>query len=277
MELVNVQTVLFEQNRIESFYLKRTVLVDFYLPKNITNPNELSLLLINDGQDLEKMPFLPMIDELHITNKIVPLLCVGIHAGKERRMEYGTASVLDYEGRGAKALAYNKFILKELLPFIKDTYRVQSFKQKAFAGFSLGGLTAIDMVWHHPQLFSIAGVFSGSLWWRSRGLDDGYDEDTDRIMHALIRKGRNYPGLKFFFATGSLDEKMDRNGNGIIDSIDDTLGLIEELEKVGYEPQKDIEYINFEDGRHDVPTWARAMPLFLEWGWGVSKFKGKNI
>jgi len=268
MEIVNVQHLILEQKEIESVFLKRTVIVDFYLPKNIPDPNQLSLLLINDGQDLPKMNFLQMVDDLQSSNVIVPLLCVGIHAGTERKMEYGTARVLDYEGRGAKSGAYNTFILSELLPYIKETYNVRHFKQKAIAGFSLGGLTALDMVWHYPELFSTAGIFSGSLWWRSKGLNDGYNEDTDRIMHQQIRGGTFYPGLKFFFSTGSQDEVMDRNNNGIIDSIDDTLALISELEQKGYEAKKDIEYINFEDGKHDVETWGRAMPLFLQWGWG---------
>ena len=111
-------------------------------------------------------------------------------------------------------------------------------------------------------------MFSGSLWWRSKDLHQGYNEHTDRIMHKLIRQGQFKPGLKFYFTTGSLDEKMDRNSNGIIDSIDDTLGLIEELEKKGYKNEGDIHYINYEDGKHDVKTWGRAMPAFLKWGWG---------
>ena len=57
-------------------------------------------------------------------------------------------------------------------------------------------------------------------------------------MHKLIREGDYKPGLQFYFTTGSLDEKMDRNNNGIIDSIDDTLGLIEELEKKGYQNRR---------------------------------------
>jgi enterochelin esterase-like enzyme len=61
---------------------------------------------------------------------------------------------------------------------------------------------------------------------------------------------------------------MDRNNNGIIDSIDDTLGPIAELVKKGYHPNDDIKYINFQDGKHDVKTWGRAMPHFLLWGWG---------
>ena len=47
-------------------------------------------------------------------------------------------------------------------------------------------------------------------------------------MHKIIRMA-NAPWLKFFFECGALDETKDRNNNGIIDSIDDTLDLIDEL------------------------------------------------
>ena len=65
-----------------------------------------------------------------------------------------------------------------------------------------------------------------------------------------------------------MDEVKDRNNNGIIDSIDDTKDMIAELVAKGYREEKDIEYLEMADGRHDVPTWGRAMPDFLEWGWG---------
>jgi hypothetical protein len=68
-----------------------------------------------------------------------------------------------------------------------------------------------------------------------------------------------------FFETGTLDETADRNNNGIIDSIDDTLSLIEELVKKGYDPETDIRYLELPDGKHDVATWARAFPEFLKW------------
>jgi iron(III)-enterobactin esterase len=258
--------LLVEQKAIASKYLKRYVIVDLYLPKNIASPSQMSLLLINDGQDLSEMKFSAVLNALFQSNQIQPLFCVGINAGKDRKNEYGTARVLDYEGRGAKAEAYNQFILEELLPFIHTEYAIESFQQKAFCGFSLGGLTAIDMTWNYPNVFSVAGIFSGSLWWRSKSLEDDYNDDTDRIMHQQIRNGEYYPGLRFYFTTGSLDETADRNSNGVIDSIDDTLALIEELKVHGY-TEKDIHYLNFEDGKHDVSTWGRAMPGFLLWGW----------
>jgi enterochelin esterase-like enzyme len=128
----------------------------------------------------------------------------------------------------------------------------------------------VDIVWNHPYEFLHVGVFSGSLWWRTKALDDGYDEDKDRIMHTQVREGIYAPWLKFFFQTGVQDETADRNNNGIIDSIDDTMDLIKELVKKGYHRKKDIVYKEYEDGRHDVTTWGRAMPEFLKWAFGGS-------
>jgi iron(III)-enterobactin esterase len=261
---VPVQTII-----INSAHLERDVIIDLYLPAPDSDINSTSLLLINDGQDLPKFHFGSMLGSLYENNEITPILGAGIHCGPERKMEYGTASILDYKGRGAKAKAHQDFVLQELLPYINSIWK-GAFKEKGYAGFSLGGLSAIDAVWHYPGEFSKAGVFSGSLWWRLRDIKDGYNEQTDRIIHKLIREGEYKPGLKFYFTTGSHDEKMDRNNNGIIDSIDDTLGLIEELENKGYKNENDIHYVNYEDGKHDVKTWGRAMPAFLKWGWGQS-------
>jgi hypothetical protein len=65
-----------------------------------------------------------------------------------------------------------------------------------------------------------------------------------------------------------MDETKDRNQNGIIDSIDDTRDLINELVSKGYNPESDIYYLEMPDGKHDVPTWGRAMPVFLRWAFG---------
>jgi enterochelin esterase family protein len=273
MLIEELSSLRVEQRTIASTFLKRQVIVDCYLPKNVSAPNELSLLLINDGQDLEEMHLASILNQMLEANEITPIVCIGIHAGKDRRNEYGTANVLDYQGLGAKAKAYNQFVLEELLPFIHMEYAIEQFKQNALAGFSLGGLTAIDMTWNYPDIFSIAGVFSGSLWWRTKSLDDGYKDDTDRIMHQQIRNEKYHPGLRFYFTTGSLDETVDRNNNGIIDSIDDTLDLIKELKKKGYDSDYEVKYLNYEDGRHDVQTWGRAMPVFLLWGWGRNNSK----
>jgi enterochelin esterase-like enzyme len=273
MQLANVPGILVETTTIESTFLERDVKVDVYLPRNVADPSQMSLLLINDGQDLLKMPFDEMLAKLYAgDDTLAPLMCVGIHCAPDRKMEYGVAGQEDFMGRGANAGLFTSFIFEELLPFIRKTYSVASFKEKAFAGFSLGGLMALDIVWNHPAQFTKVGVFSGSLWWRNMDQDDVlYDDDKHRIMHQQIKKGDYYPWLKFFFQCGNMDETKDRNNNGIIDSIDDTLDLIKELEVKGYDKKNDISYFEMKDGRHDVPTWGRAMPEFLKWGWGVKQ------
>jgi enterochelin esterase-like enzyme len=260
--------LLTEELTISSTILEHAVTISCFLPRDVEYPEEMDLLLINDGQNMEELGLAAMLDELIGNNDIEPLVCVAIHTGAERKAEYGTARSADYMGRGARAALYTRFIFEELLPFIHTTYAVTSFKSKSFAGFSLGGLSALDIVWNHPEEFSKAGIFSGSLWWRTRGLEDGYNENTDRIMHMQVKEGGFYPWLKFFFETGALDETMDRNHNGIIDSIDDTLGLIDDLISKGYDAHNDIHYLELQDGRHNVATWAKAMPEFLKWGWG---------
>jgi enterochelin esterase-like enzyme len=254
---------------VTSLHLDRIVETDFFLPVIPENTHEVSLLLINDGQDLGRVGLENMLDELYERDLIHPLICVGIHAGAARKMEYGTAGQPDYLGRGAMADAYTRFIFEELMPLIRRRWGIPVFREKAFAGFSLGALSAMDIVWRHPEEFTRAGLFSGSFWWRSRDKGDAaFDEERDRIMQREVREGGFYPWLKFFFECGTEDEKEDRNGNGVIDSIDDTKDLIAELAAKGYDPVNDIRYLEIEGGDHSVETWARAMPEFLLWGWG---------
>lgn len=257
-----------ESISVESEYLERTVLVNLYLPKIEYQPEQLSVLLINDGQDLLKMPFDEILNELYSKQEIEPLICIGIHCGPNRKMEYGTAYSADYEGRGAKAGLYSKFIFDELMPFVRKKLNAPSFKDKSFAGFSLGALSALDIGWNHASEFRKIGIFSGSLWWRRKGYEDGYDDENDRLMHLQIRKGHFYPWLQFFIECGALDETADRNNNGIIDTIDDALDLIVELKAKAYTDEH-IQYLELADGSHDVATWAKAFPAFLKWGWGV--------
>jgi enterochelin esterase-like enzyme len=263
-------SVIFINHIITSDFLDRDVKVDCYIPISITDSSTLNLLLINDGQDLRTMHFEKILDDLNKKKSIEPLFCVGIHCAPDRKNEYGTAKILDYKGRGAKSALYTRFILEELIPFLRETYSIYSFKQKAFAGFSLGGLCALDIVWNHPHEFLIAGAFSGSFWWRDKDQEDeDFDENNDRIMQRQIREGQFAPWLNFFFEVGTKDETADRNNNGVIDSIDDTRALISELTEKGYQEGKNICYMELKDGKHDVPTWAKSFPAFLIWGWGV--------
>ncbi len=248
--------------------LNRVIKFDIYAPQHaLENKASLSLLLLNDGQDLKAVKVQNALKDFHLSNPLNPLLVVGLFPEGNRMQEYGTSGQPDYLNRGAKAGDYTRFITEELLPHLSSTYNlINDPAHRAFAGFSLGGLSAIDICWCHPQLFGTAGVFSGSLWWRSLEFSEA-EPDANRIMHLRIRNGRHTKGLRFWFQTGTLDESCDRNNNGIIDSIDDTVDLIKELKTLGY-PDHDIHYLEVEGGQHNPKTWAKVMPQFLEWAFG---------
>ena len=155
----------------------------------------------------------------------------------------------------------------ELLPAIHQQTGIEHFESTAFAGFSLGGLSALDIAWNNPELFDKAGVFSGSFWWRSKDLAKGYT-DKDRIMHGIVRNTAVKPDIKIWLQTGTKDETTDRNKNGIIDSIDDTVDLIKELEQKGFKRPADVQYLEVVGGSHNMETWAKAMPKLLVWAFG---------
>ncbi len=87
MQGTNVSGILVENSIIESSFLERQVKVDFYLPRNVADPSAMSLLLINDGQDMEKMGLEAILDQLYsCDDSIAPILCAAIHCGAERKM-----------------------------------------------------------------------------------------------------------------------------------------------------------------------------------------------
>ena len=74
--------------------------------------------------------------------------------------------------------------------------------------------------------------------------------------------------MKFWFEAGTNDEKSDRNNNGIIDAIEDTLDLISELKTKGYKKDLDLVYKEVEYGEHNTNTWKMVLPEFLMWAFG---------
>lgn len=260
--------LLIHHLKVRSKRLKRKVKIDVFLPVEMDGMQPCSGLLLNDGQDMPQLQLVETLTERFRQPENRNLIVVAVHAG-DRMNEYGTAGIPDYAGRGWKAKSYSAFIIYQLLPFLRKQYDAfVSPEFTAFAGFSLGGLSAIDIGWRNPQCFLKIGVFSGSFWWRSSQPDDRYP-DADRIMHYVIGAGSFKKGMQFWFETGTEDEKSDRNNNGIIDAIDDTVDLMHVLKAKGY-TNRDVVYKEITGGEHNFDTWSKAFPDFLEWCFPVT-------
>ncbi len=223
------------------------------------------LLIALDGQNMAAWKLAETIERLAASGEIAPPLVVAISATSERIEEYGLARTLDYAGRGKKAAAFQRRVLEFILPEVRQRYGVGATPARtAIMGASLGGLSAFDLAWAHPDVFGTVGVFSGSLWWRGED-GDWRAAQRSRLAHKIVRDTATKPKLRLWFEAGTADETDDRDGNGVIDAIQDTTELIDELAAKGLRRDVDVTYHEIAGGKHHESTWAEALPVFLKW------------
>lgn len=253
------------QERLESQILHREVIIEVVLPKGYQHSHQpCKLLVINDGQDAAAFHLKEVMADWDQSHPQVPMVALAIHVG-ERKQEYGLTGKPDFAKRGTRAGDYARFIETELFPWALKKYRIsEKTADRAIAGFSLGALSAFDLAWNLPQCFGNAALFSGSFWWRAKDLDESY-KPGDRLVLQVIEESIEKKDIRFWFQTGWHDESADRDKDGLIDSIGDTLDVILALENRGYQPGKDIEYVELGSGHHDHKTMARIFPQFLKW------------
>lgn len=236
-----------------------------------TRPSAYPLLLALDGQTMPQWRLAETLDELGRTGRIEPVVVAAVPASAKRMDEYGTAGALDHAGRGRLAKAFQELLAGEVLPWLREHHHVTGEPARTgIFGASLGGLCALDAAWRRPQVFGFAGIFSGSLWWRADD-SNAAAQQASRIMHRQVRAAAVRPALRLWFQAGTRDESEDRDGNGVIDAIQDTTELIDELVAKGFRRGVDVAYHEVAGGEHHARIWARALPEFLRWS-----LPGKN-
>jgi enterochelin esterase family protein len=241
--------------------------VSVYLPPHYDarRAEPYPLLLALDGQTMSQWRLAETLGELVRTQQIEPVVVAAVPASPERIDEYGTAGSLDHAGRGRRAKAFQELLAGVVLPTVRERYHVAGTPaHTGIFGASMGGLCAFDTVWRRPRIFGLAGIFSGSLWWRA---DDAgvAARQASRIVHRTVRETAARPALRLWFQAGTRDETEDRDGNGVIDAIQDTTELIDELAAKGFRSGADMVYVQVEGGEHNESTWAQILPEFLRW------------
>jgi enterochelin esterase-like enzyme len=254
-----------KQDKIYSRQLQQHVTLTIFSTGMPADKSQLSLLLLNDGQDVQQLKLTEILDSLHQQQAIGPLVVVAIHANN-RTAEYGVAGHPDFKNRGSKAADYAEFVTNELYAYAKKMCGVQKFKTVAIAGMSQGGLSALDIAWNNASKINKAGIFSGSFWWRDKDITDStYSNDKNRILLSTIRSSKKRPNLQYWFYAGDNEETSDRDIDGITDMVDDTRDVIQLLGTKSSVGPGDITYKEIAGGKHDYVYWSRAVPAFLVW------------
>lgn len=237
--------------------------VRVYLPPGGVQPAT-PLLVALDGQNMPAWRLEEAIASLAARGATVLPLVVAIPSGADRLEEYGMAGTPDYAGRGRKAAEFQEFVLQAVIPAVRARYRLAPHAARTgVMGSSLGGLAAFDLAWHHPEVFGFAGIFSGSFWWRAENSTPAARQ-ASRLAHRLVRESPP-PQVRLWFSAGTREEADDRDGNGVIDAVQDTTELVAALEQRGFRRGPDLAYVEIPGGEHNEAAWARALPGFLEW------------
>ena len=247
----------------------RTITV--YLPPGYTHDREYPLLIAHDGQEMNAWKLSDALRQHHAAGHVTPIVAA-IPANADRMHEYGTAGRLNSQGLGSRAAEFQLFVTDTVVPLLRRRYQVSRRPaHTAVMGASLGGLSAFDLAWHRPDLFGVVGVFSGSFWWRTSNASVA-EQQASRIPHQVVRETAAKPALRLWFQAGTRDEQDDRDGNGVIDAIQDTTELIDELAAKGFSVGRDVVYRQTDGGIHHPSTWARELPAFLRWAFPEPQF-----
>jgi predicted alpha/beta superfamily hydrolase len=222
------------------------------------------VLYMQDGQNIfdpKEMGMEWEVDEtadaLIEAGRIEPLLVVAVANTEARRDEYTPTAVelkksdgTVTEG-GGKADLYGRFLIEELMPFIDRAYRTRrDAASTAVGGSSLGGLVSVWLGLEHPDVFGNVLAVSPTVWW-----------DDFVILEKVAALPRKIP-VRFWVDIGTLEGD---------NAVTGARRLRDALIEKGWEPGRDLEFMEQEGGRHDEISWASRVEGMLTFLYGTAK------
>lgn len=256
------------------------------------------MLYLDDGQDVDAVELASTLHRLAHARKIRPPIVVAIDAPLDRLGAYGFSDranargigvVTPYGTVGLNAHAYATWLTGTLVPQIDARYRTQAAPAgRTLLGWSLGAVSAFDIGWQYPRLFSRVGLFSPSLWLATDRSNTAASQHT-RIGQQRVASAQRAPCVSLYIAVGTVEEKDDRDADGINDALDDVHDLvdgwtdgsshIDGLRQRGLQlfdaasamPARGtaatVTLSILENGEHRQSSWARMLPGFLQWAY----------
>ena len=82
--------------------------------------------------------------------------------------------------------AFVRVLLEEMKPFVESRYRVEAGRRGLF-GVSLGGLTVLNVLFHHPEAFDAFIAGSPSIWKNDRDVLKGEPAFSARVRAGELK------------------------------------------------------------------------------------------
>ena len=183
--------------KVPSKQLGAERVVSVYTPPGYDPKGDPSgLLVVFDGLGYRLGVGVPTtLENLLAKKKVSPLVVVFVAQG-EREKELACSG------------SFADFVAKDLVPWVRENYRVAADPTRtAVGGFSLGGLMAAFCAFRHPDVFGNVLSQSGSFWWYpgAIGGKDGPTADGPQgwLTREFVRSKR-LP-IRFFLTAGTME------------------------------------------------------------------------
>lgn len=218
------------------------------------------VMVLNDGQNLfdGMTSYIPnqewRADEtakaLIEAKLLPPMILVGVdNAQAARGDEYlptRRAYLPSRDEYGGKADLYGRFLIEEVLPYVRKNYRTQDgARNTGLAGSSFGGVITAYLGLRHPETFGRLGIVSPSVWW------------DDRVLLKLVDAMPKKTGQRVWIDIGTGE------GN---DTVANARGLADVYARKGWKPGKDLALVVEAGREHNEAAWAGRfgeMMMFL--------------
>jgi enterochelin esterase-like enzyme len=220
------------------------------------------VLYLNDGQNLFETATAfggvewqvdESADRLIREGAVPPLIVVGIdNTGKERLREYMPHRSLHPRMLRVQGKHYPDFLMKEVMPFVEQNYRVATRPEDTgLGGSSLGALISLYTAIARPGIFGRLLLESPSLWASNR---------------QLIKESRsvtNWPE-RIFLAAGTAEGGRAELSRTVVDDVRELAAIL----RRAVLSEKRLRLVIKEGAGHTEAAWAERFPEALQFLFG---------
>jgi predicted alpha/beta superfamily hydrolase len=222
------------------------------------------VLYLNDGQNLFEAAtsFTGIewqVDEtaerLIREGAVPPMIIVGIdNTGEERLREYMPHRSMHPRMLRVRGKYYPDFLMKEVMPFVEENYRVASGPENTgFGGSSLGALIALYTVIARPGVIGRLLLESPSLW------------ASGRRSIKESRAVRIWPE-RIFLAVGTAEAGSAEQSRTVVDDVRELAAIM----RRAVLREKRLRLVIEDGAGHNETAWAERFPealrfLFGQW------------
>jgi len=220
------------------------------------------VLYLNDGQNLFEASTAfggvewqvdETADRLIREGAVPPMIVVGIdNTGKNRLREYMPHRSLHPRILRVQGRRYPDFLMKEVMPFVEQIYRVATGPEDTgLGGSSLGALIALYTAMVRPGAFGRLLLESPSLW------------ASNRQLIKESRSVRIWPE-RIFLAVGSAEAGSPERSRTVVDDVRELAAIM----RRAVLSEKRLRLVIKDGAGHSEGAWAERFPEALQFLFG---------